>query len=76
MEWWSDGVLEWWSTGVMEYWSIGVPGGGESELFFGYWLSAIGYSLDDFGFIAQFGDQLFHAIYFDAWLSGVRGFDF
>jgi hypothetical protein len=33
--------MEWWSGGVLEYWSDGVPGGGESELFFGYWLSAI-----------------------------------
>ena len=71
-----QGVVEWGSDGVLEYWSTGVPGGGESELFFGYWLSAIGYSLDDFGLVAELGDQLFDAVYFDAWFSGVRGFDF
>ena len=51
----------------MEYWSTGV---------LEYWLLAIGYSSDDFGFVAELGDQLFHAVYFDTWLSGVRGFDF
>jgi hypothetical protein len=69
MEWWSGGVVEYWNDGILEYWSARAV---KNRNFF----SAIGYFLDDFGFVTELGDQLFHAVYFDAWFSGVRGFDF